>query len=123
MEIINKLLPDSAFLELTGWQINDVSAQMILALSSTQPIVLCPLCQHPSRHIHSHYERTLADLAWADYSVQLQLRVRKFFCYNGRCERQVFTERLHRVTVSWARRTQRQAKRLTAPQCQDICRL
>ena len=114
MEIINKLLPDSAFLQLTGWQIDDASAQMTLALNATQAIVLCPLCQQPSRHIHSHYERTLADLAWADYSVRFLLRVRKFFCYNGRCERQVFTERLRRVAAPWARRTQRQANRLTA---------
>ncbi|WP_347242515.1 ISL3 family transposase [Nostoc sp. FACHB-888] len=60
------------------------------------------------------YERLLADLPWADYSITLQLRVRKFFCINTLCKRRIFTERLINVTAPWARRTLRLAQRLSA---------
>ena len=42
----------------------------------------------------------------------LQLRVRKFFCSNGRCTRRIFTERLAPLVALWARRTQRLAQGL-----------
>ena len=68
----------------------------------------------PARRIHSHYERTLADLPWAAYRVRLQLRVRKWFCGNRRCCRRIFTERLPTLAAPWARRTLRLAQRLVA---------
>ena len=55
-----------------------------------------------------------ADLPWADYSITLQLRVRKFFCLNQQCLRRIFTERIATVAAPWARRTQRMAGQLTA---------
>ena len=55
------------------------------ACSSTQTSAPCPLCATPARRIHSDYERTLADLPWAQYRVCLQLRVRKWFCRNRPC--------------------------------------
>jgi transposase len=64
--------------------------------------------------IHSHYERTLAALPWAQYRVRLQLRVRKWFCHNRHCPRRIFTERLPTVAAPWARRTLRLAHRLLA---------
>src|SRR5207247_8482166 len=72
------------------------------------------LCTTPARRIHSHYERTLADLPWAAYRVRLQLRVRKWFCGNRRCCRRIFTERLPTIAAPWARRTLRLAQRLVA---------
>jgi len=67
----------------------------------------CPVCRLPTRRIHSYDQRTLADLPWAHVRVVLQLRVRKFFCANGRCTRRIFTERLPQLVVPGARRTQR----------------
>jgi transposase len=67
-----------------------------------------------ARRIHSHYERTLADLPWAQYRVRLQLRVRKWFCAKRHCRRRIFTERLPTITAPWARRTLRLAQRLIA---------
>ena len=46
--------------------------------------------------------------------MRLQLRVRKFFCDNPACSRQIFTERLPAVAAPWARRTLRLAQRLLA---------
>jgi len=72
------------------------------------------VCATPASRIHSHYERTLADLPWAHYRVHLQLRVRKWFCCNRACPRRIFTERLPTIAAPWARRTLRLAERIVA---------
>ena len=64
--------------------------------------------------VHSRYTRTVADVPWGAYAVRLRLRVRKFFCDNPACPRQIFTERLSTVAAPWARRTLRLAQRLLA---------
>ena len=76
----------------------------------------CPVrCAPPRRGASTvDYERTLADLPWAQYRVRLQLRVRKWFCRNRACRRRIFTERLPTVAAPWARRTLRLAQRLVA---------
>ena len=56
----------------------------------------------------------MADVPWGAYAVRLQLRVRKFFCDNPPCPRQIFTERLPAVVAPWARRTLRLAQHLSA---------
>ena len=84
------------------------------ACASTQTSAPCPLCATPAQRIHSDYERTLADLPWAQYRVRLQLRVRKWFCRNRPCRRRIFTERLPTIAAPWARRTLRLAQRLVA---------
>jgi transposase len=63
--------------------------------------------------VHSHYERTLADLPWADYQILIQLTVGKFFCDHASCDRKIFTERIAEVMAPWARRTQRLATQLS----------
>lgn len=83
-------------------------------MSSIQSVSACPLCQQVSQRIHSRYERTLQDLPWADYSVTLQLKVRKFFCTNKLCQRRIFTERLPEVAIPWARKTLRLIEQLQA---------
>ncbi len=98
-------------LRLAACHVDTTSAQITLLVRSTQASVPCPLCAIPARRIHSHYERTLADLPWADYRVRLQLRVRKWLCRNRHCRRRIFTERLPTVVAPWARRTLRLAQR------------
>src|SRR2546426_2647681 len=105
------LLPDATMLHLEACHVDTTAAQIIVSVSATQATVPCPLCTTPASRIHSHYERTLADLPWAHYRVRLQLRVRKWFCRNRHCPRRIFTERLPTVTVPWARRTLRLAQR------------
>ena len=53
----------------------------------------CPLCGQRSSRVHSRYARTLAELPWAKLAVRLPVQVRKFFCDNAACPRQVFAER------------------------------
>jgi len=112
--ILARLLPDATTLRLEACAVDDAAAQITLLVRSTQATVPCPLCAIPARRIHSHYERTLADLPWAAYRVCLQLRVRKWFCRNRQCPRRIFTERLPTVAAPWARRTLRLAQRLVA---------
>jgi transposase len=114
MEVLFHLLPDSWSLQLESWLIDKANPRITLNVCATQVIAQCPICAHPTHRVHSHYERTLADLPWADYSITLQLRVRKFFCLNQQCFRRIFTERIATVAAPWARRTGRMAKQLTA---------
>jgi len=112
--VLTRLLPDATTLCLEACAVNDTMAQITLRVRSTQTSAPCPLCATPARRIHSDYERTLADLPWAQYRVYLQLRVRKWFCRNRACRRRIFTERLPTVAAPWARRTLRLAHRLGA---------
>jgi transposase len=112
--ILARLLPDATRLRLAACHVDDTTAQITLRVRATQATVPCPLCDTPAQHIHSRYERTLADLPWAQYHVRLQLRVRKWFCRNRHCPRRIFTERLPTVAAPWARCTLRLAQRLLA---------
>lgn len=75
--------------------VNATTAQLTLAVRATQATVLCPLGTTPAHCIHSHYERTLADL------VRLQLRVRKGLCPQPHCRWRMFTDRLPTITAPW----------------------
>jgi transposase len=108
------LLPDATTLHVDAYHVDNPTAQITLRVRSTQATASCPLCATPARRIHSHYERTLADLPWAAYRVRLQLWVRKWFCGNRHCRRHIFTERLPTIVAPWARRTLRLAQRLVA---------
>jgi transposase len=101
-------------LRLEACALDDATRQITFTVRSTQANASCPVCTTPASRIHSHYERTLADLPWAHYRVCLQLRVRRWFCRNRSCHRRLFTERLPTVAVPWARRTLRLAQRLVA---------
>jgi transposase len=112
--VLTCLLPDATTLRLEAWHVDDATAHITLRVRSMQTRVLCPLCTTPARRIHSHDERTLADLPWAAYRVRLQLCVRKWLCGNRRCCRRIFTARLPTVAAPWGRRTLRLAQRLVA---------
>jgi hypothetical protein len=72
----------------------------------------CPGCQRRSCHVHSHYQRTLADCPCMGRALTLQVRVRRFRCRVPWCPRRVFTERLPDVAIPWARQTERQRLQL-----------
>ncbi len=67
----------------------------------------CPLCGGVSGQVHSHYNRTLADLPWQGRAVRIQVRARRFRCAQSSCPRRIFTERLPKVAAPSARRTAR----------------
>ncbi|HEX4208015.1 MAG TPA: transposase family protein [Ktedonobacteraceae bacterium] len=97
------LLPDPTCLHLVRLE---AGKQSILAVVETASFeAFCPLCQGRCEHIHSRYTRLVADLPWAGWAVRLKLHVRRFFCQNRACERQIFTERLPGVVAPSARCT------------------
>lgn len=112
MEFLQYLLPGQNQLHLENWSLDGSTRQLDLTVSATQITAPCPLCQTPSRKVHSRYERTLRDIACVEFSLTLLLQVRKFFCTNTTCHRRIFTERLPQITQPWARRTSRLAYQL-----------
>src|SRR5436309_427575 len=83
---------------------------LLLVATTTQPEPPCPECGHPARRVHSHYERTLADLPWQGIAVHLRLRARRFFCEEAECQRAIFTERLPGLVPRYGRQTTRLAE-------------
>jgi transposase len=106
---ISPLLPASACLQVDTCVFDETTHKLTLTLTSTQDALLCPLCQACATRIHSHYTRTLADLAWAELPIQLIVRLRKAFCPSPDCQRTIFTERLPALAAPYARRTTRLA--------------
>jgi transposase len=113
-KVLSCLLPDANALRFEACHIDEAAAQITLWVGPIATVSSCPLCTMPAHRIHSHYQRTLEDLTWADYRVRLRLEVRKWFCDHTTCRRRIFTERLPTVVAPWARRTLRLAQRLVA---------
>ncbi len=82
-------------------------ATIHLAVTATRRCARCPLCQRRSKRVHSHYERTLADLPCSGDRVTLHLRVRRFVCRVRWCGRKIFAERLPDLVAPFAQRTTR----------------
>ena len=113
-KVVSLMLPSPDELRLDTLVLDVDHKLVTLEIASTQPVLVCPGCALQSGRVHSHYGRTLADLAWADIRVCLHLRARKCFCSNRACTQRVFTERLPGVAAPWARRTQRLAEQQRA---------
>jgi transposase len=96
---LSRFFPDTTSLRLDSWHLDDMATLMTLQVTSTQTAVSCPGCAAVAQRVHSRYRRTLADLPWGTWRITWQLRVRKFFCDNPACPRQIFTERLPDVAV------------------------
>jgi transposase len=90
-------------LEKILWQSDFIT----LFACSAQAMAACPACQATTPKVHSSYKRTIADLPWEGITVQLRLRVRKFFCTNRECEQQIFCERLPEIVARYAHRNKR----------------
>lgn len=101
----NFLLPDSGALALD--QIHLASASLTLTVRTMAASADCPQCQHHSTRVHSRYRRTLSDVPCTGLTLRLDLRLRRFFCQQSACPRQIFTERLPTVVAPYARRTSR----------------
>jgi transposase len=121
MQLLQSLLPSASLLRLDSYTIEpgDTSQaglrqRLTLNLSSRQAIAQCPLCGGLTERIHSHYERTLADVPCVQFSLRLIVKVCKFFCPNKDCRRRIFTERLPEVAAPWARKTVRFVQQLQA---------
>jgi transposase len=106
--LIECLLPAATQLHFEAF--TQAAEQLTMVVSSIQREVICPYCRQTARRIHSHYQRTLADVAWAGWPVQFHLQVRRFYCANPCCTHRTFVERLPSVVAPFARRTVRLAQ-------------
>ncbi|MEL6555857.1 MAG: transposase family protein [Cyanobacteria bacterium J06621_11] len=111
MEFLQSLLPGAGLLRLDRYDIENGNC-LTLGLTSKQVIVPCSLCGGLTQRVHSHYERTLADLPCMHFRLRLILQVCKFFCPNDKCRRRIFPERLPEVAAPWARKTARFTQRI-----------
>src|SRR5688572_45308 len=103
MELLSCLLPDSTSLHPVSWHIDPDQSTAALSLISRQPASECPLCHVAARRLHSHHERTLADLSSAGSTLRLEPGARKLFSDKPDCGRRISTERLPGVVAPWAR--------------------
>jgi transposase len=85
----------------------EANCRLVMVLRAAGEAGCCPGCRNESRRIHSHYKRRLKDLPWEGIPVQIELRVRRFFCRTENCGHQIFTERLPSTVQRYARRTRR----------------
>lgn len=83
--------------------------KLLVVAHGTQETACCPNCQKTSARINSHYWRHPADLPCIGYTVQLSLKVPRFFCENERCPRLTFAAKFPALLNAYARRTKRLA--------------
>ena len=114
MNLPSCLLPDATHVRLETWAFKPAQSALTINLRARPATARCPLCSKRSKRVHSRYQRTLADLPWGEHAVTVLLNVRRLFCDNTRCKRNIFAERLPDVAAPWARKTVRLAGRLTA---------
>lgn len=112
MDTLAEILAIPASLELITERLAAETKTVVFTLAPTSKRARCPLCQTLSGKIHSHYERTVADLNWGIYRVSWHLWVRKFFCRQKNCPRKVFTERIEGTLEPHARKTRRLTEKL-----------
>lgn len=108
--------PITLFLNVSEFQLDSVERDEVhraltFVVTSTATAAACPECGQLSHRYHSRYWRTVADLPWAEYSVQVRVALRKWHCRTPDCRRRVFCERLPLVTRPRWRRTMRLAAR------------
>lgn len=67
--------------------------------------VACTGCGAESDWEHSRYVRHLADAAFGDRPVRIDLSVRRLYCEDAACPKVTFAEQVARLTVRYQRRT------------------
>ena len=75
MNLLQYLLPDSDVLRIDEYELDQETKHLTLHVSSSQTAVQCPVCGCSTYRIHSHYERTLADLPYVDCRLTLLVQV------------------------------------------------
>jgi len=91
-----------------GLQVERIELQenlFVVAIVSVLSSSCCPLCSQASLQIHRWYQRTLRDVPCAGRQVVFHLSVRKVFCRNPDCARNIFTELLPTTVSPWAQVT------------------
>jgi transposase len=105
------LLPDPDLLFLEDIIFECQRLELIVSVKSIAAI--CPFCGTLSSRVHSHYQRALADLPCAGWSMRLLWTVRRFFCDHPECPHVTFSEQVPSVACRYARKTNRLVQQQT----------
>jgi zinc-finger of transposase IS204/IS1001/IS1096/IS1165 len=101
---LSSLIPAGLIVERTA----EEEGVMVVSARAATDERACPLCEQSSRHVHSRYVRTVADLPCAGKRVELRLVARRFICDAPFCRRRIFAERFGAgVVAERCRRTSR----------------
>jgi hypothetical protein len=99
------LLPPGAGLVVEQVQLCDEVVHLTVRCEASG--AHCPDCGIWSKAFHSDYERNLADPPIAGRQAVIDLRVRRFRCYEPKCLRKTFVEQAPIVSERYAHRTLR----------------
>ncbi len=99
------LLPAGAGLLVEQVQLCDESVHVTVRCDAAG--AQCPRCATWSEAFHSSYERNLGDLPIAGRQAVIDLRVRRFRCYQAECPRKTFVEQAPILAERYAHRTRR----------------
>lgn len=78
-----------------------------VTMESTTAFGRCPSCGMDSKHVHSHYVRSIRDLPALGQPVRLTILARRFRCLVRECRRRTFSERFEGLAKQHAQRTDR----------------
>ena len=98
------ILPDLSDLIIEQVYVTNV---VTISVRAASPTASCPCCGSICQRVHSHYTRTVRDLPASGRRVHLLMQVRRFFCEEETCVRQIFAERFPSVTLPRAKFTLR----------------
>jgi transposase len=90
------IIPDLSDLVIEKVSMTDEVTITVRAASPTAP---CPCCGTISKRVQSRYRRTLRDLPASGRPVHLNVCVRRFFCQESTCVRNIFAERFPSLTL------------------------
>lgn len=99
------LLPPGAGLVVEQVQLWDEIVHLMVRCEAAG--ASCPKCGDWSDALHSSYERNLADLPISGRQAVIDLRVRRFRCYQSACTRKTFVEQAPILAERYAHRTRR----------------
>jgi transposase len=93
---------------LTVERVETAADELLILARPISKTATCPMCGSLSDRIHSHYQRSLADLPSQGRPVSIRLSARRFRYTMAQCPRKIFAERLDATRASpHARRTAR----------------
>src|SRR5690348_10035203 len=93
---------------LTVERVETAAGELLIQARPISKTATCPICGNLSDRIHSHYQRSLADLPSQGRAVSIRLSARRFRYTMAQCPQKIFAERLDATRASpHARRTAR----------------
>ena len=85
-----------------------------VSLHTKGKVASCPYCGHSSHHLHSYYFRHIQELEVYNHTLELVIRVGKYYCDNASCPHKIFSESLSFLARRYGRRSYLVEERIRA---------